>query len=220
MGRLNQGYGPARWRWWLSSGFEPYEASAWWWAAFSCRIHSFFINLKKYRTYISEKWPRLITHKSTNCLPAEWRCCDFLSQGQILFSGDESNTVTNGKNICETKNTPDVTVNIHTAIAGCLIQFSSMKKDHVSWSFCFVKFDHCIAHYINVTFHGIGRFLIHFSYLNIWNSETHSFSNRRWVLWALNPSFSSRSLIFWAKSLTFRLSLLYLNDRAMYTISM
>lgn len=69
---------------------------------------------RKSRTCISETWPLLITQNLTNCLPAKGRCCDFLCQGQILFSGDESNTVTNGKNIlCEANNTPSVTVNIH-----------------------------------------------------------------------------------------------------------
>lgn len=40
-----------------------------------------------------------IDQKIRSDLPAEWRRCDFLRQGQILFGGGESNTVTIGENI-------------------------------------------------------------------------------------------------------------------------
>lgn len=37
---LTEGYVLVQWRWWLSSGSEPCEGSAWCWAASSCRSHT------------------------------------------------------------------------------------------------------------------------------------------------------------------------------------
>lgn len=60
--------------------------------------------------HIQINWDKLTTNwLIKQDLPAEWRCCDFLCQRQILFGRDESNTVTRGKNIfCECNHTASV----------------------------------------------------------------------------------------------------------------
>ena len=85
-----EGYDPVQWRWWLSSGSVPFEASAWCWAAASCTSHTSYC---KYRRQTHDTSPEHIATCLRDELPAEGRSCDFLCEGQVLFGGDKADTV-------------------------------------------------------------------------------------------------------------------------------
>lgn len=116
----DEGYGPVRWRLWQSSGSEPYAVSAWLWEAVSCRKNrqqKQMIKLVSLNLSCSAHWVvHLITavHDQMwqRILPAERRSTDFIRQREVLFSGDQSHTVTEKKR--NTLFTQAVHTQVHT----------------------------------------------------------------------------------------------------------
>lgn len=188
----NKGYVLVQWRWWLSSSSEPYEASAWCLAASACRSHreNYIHTLVIYpgnKQQVHEM--TYLQNEEAVTFSVRDRFCLVGMRPTLYLMWKNSN---NNRLIkCELNKTTNWNMNFRASTIN--IQQSPWYSTNVVL--------------LNMLF---SRRL---SQRRITKEETYSFSSSRCVHWALKPSFSSRSLIFWAKSLTFRLSLLYLKHR-------